>query len=148
MRHLFTGLLLLLFCLPCSSKMRHLERKEDAKRNEYLIEKSKEVIMAFGSDYYGDYKEPLITDIKTFKETFKDDPVLKNKKLFGRKYYTVTYQYDPSVETLLYNYAAAVDIWADDGQPKEVRFGNGRGQNFYAISYRRLRKIKVKEADY
>ena len=67
MRHLIVALILLLLCSPCFSKMRHLERKEESKRNEYLVDKAKEVIMAFGPDYYRDYKEPIISDINSFK---------------------------------------------------------------------------------
>lgn len=147
MRHLSVALILLLLCSPCFSKMRHLERKEESKRNEYLVDKAKEVIMAFGPDYYRDYKEPIISDINSFKETFKDDPVLKNKKLYGRKYYTVTFLYDPSLENLRYNYSAKVDIWADNGQPKEVCFGSSYGHNFYVVSYKDWLKKGIKEND-
>lgn len=42
MRHLIVALILLLLCSPCFSKMRHLERKEESKRNEYLVDKAKD----------------------------------------------------------------------------------------------------------
>lgn len=147
MRHLCVALILLSICTPCCSKMRRLDRKQESKRNEYLIEKAKEVIMAFGPDYYRDYKEPVISDINTIKETFKDDPVLKDKKLFGRKYYTVTFLYDPSEENLKYNFSAIVEIWADDGQPAVVMFGSGRVQQFYATTYKDWIKKGIKESD-
>jgi len=140
---------LISFCLfsHSFSQMHHLENKDDSKRNKYLVQKAKEVIIAFGPDYYRDYKEPIISDIIVFPETFENDPVLKDKKLFGRKYYTITFMYDPLAETLLYNYAAEVDIWADDGQPANVRFGCGRGKCFYSVSYKEWLKKGIKEEE-
>lgn len=120
MRHLIVALILLLLCSPCFSKMRHLERKEESKRNEYLVDKAKEVIMAFGPDYYRDYKEPIIFDINSFKETFKDDPVLKNKKLYGRKYYTVTFFYVVSYKDWLKKGIKENDIIPYIATEKEV----------------------------
>lgn len=120
MRHLIVALILLLLCSPCFSKMRHLERKEESKRNEYLVDKAKEVIMAFGPDYYRDYKEPIISDINSFKETFKDAPVLKNKKLYGRKYYTVTFFYVVSYKDWLKKGIKENDIIPYIATEKEV----------------------------
>lgn len=120
MRHLIVALILLLLCSPCFSKMRHLERKEEPKRNEYLVDKAKEVIMAFGPDYYRDYKEPIISDINSFKETFKDAPVLKNKKLYGRKYYTVTFFYVVSYKDWLKKGIKENDIIPYIATEKEV----------------------------
>ena len=127
--------------------MNNLERKEESQRKEYLTNIAKEVILTFGPDYYRDFKEPIISDTITFRETFKEDPVLRNKNFYGRKYYSVKYLYDPSIEKFLYNFVAEVDIWADDGQPKEVRFGNGYGQNFYITSYKKWKKRGIKESE-
>lgn len=140
---------LISFCLfsHSFSQMHHLENKDDSKRNKYLVQKAKEVIMAFGPDYYRDYKEPIISDITVFPETFKNDPVLKDKKLFGRKYYSVTYVYDTSVENLKYSIAARVNIWADNGQPASVFFGSGFGHNFYKVTYKEWLKKGIKEEE-
>jgi len=147
MKFLSTLLVFLSLCNPVFSHMRNLEKKEESKRNDYLIKISKEVIMAFGPDYYREYKEPIISDITVFPETFKNDPVLKDKKLFGRKYYSVTYVYDTSVENLKYSIAARVNIWADNGQPASVFFGSGFGHNFYKVTYKEWLKKGIKEEE-
>ena len=147
MKHYIILLFFLSLCNPIFSQMGNLDKKAESKRNDYLMKISKEVILSFGPDYYRDYKDPVISELIVFPETFKNDPVLKDKEFFGRKYYTVTYQYDQSVETLLYGFAAKVDIWADDGQPKEVRFGSGYGHNFYVVSYKDWLKKGIKEND-
>lgn len=146
-RYNFIFLVSMFLCTPCFSQMNNLERKEESQRKEYLTNIAKEVILTFGPDYYRDFKEPIISDTITFRETFKEDSVLRNKNFYGRKYYSVKYLYDPSIEKFLYNFVAEVDIWADDGQPKEVRFGNGYGQNFYITSYKKWKKRGIKESE-
>lgn len=147
MKHFLIASVLLLLCSPCFPQMRHLDRKEESKRNEYLIEKSKEVIMTFGPDYFRDYKEPVISEIQTVLEHYSEDPDLKDKNLYGRKYYTVTYLYDKSKENLKFNFAALVEIWAEDGQPKRVMFGSGLGHGFLRTPYKEWIKKDLKKSD-
>lgn len=115
-------------------KIHNLSRMNENDRNAYLVEKAKEVVLNFGPDYYREYGEPEISELKTFTED-------RWEKYKGDKYYTVTFRYDKTKETLEWDFAAEVDIWEKDGEPQGVKFGNGIGLHFLKKSYRQ----KVKE---
>ncbi|MBR1667626.1 MAG: hypothetical protein IJ693_05015 [Bacteroidaceae bacterium] len=106
---------------------------------------AKEVVMNFGPDYYRDYKEPEISKKQVFEDDSEGIPeVMRNA---GRPYYTVTLFYDREKEQLAEKFAAAIDIWADDGEPMRVLFGNGMGINFFFNPYREWTKAGVKDSE-
>lgn len=105
-------------------------------RNAYLIEKAKEVIMNFAPDYYREYRAPEFSGIETLEGWGEHD---------GEKYYTVTFLYDKTKETLEWNYAARVHIMEKDGEPWGIECGNGMGIHFFKESYRDWIKRGIKE---
>ena len=97
-----------------------------AGKRDSLIALAKEVVLKFGPDYYREYKQPEIS--------YKQYPPVGNstyerdKKFANRYYYRITYPYDKTQETLEWDYAAEVDIWAETFEPKDVMFGCGVGR--------------------
>lgn len=97
----------------------NLDSMPVAQRDSLLISIAKEFIMKNGPDYYREYKPPVISHKKY--EAYPD------RRNDGRKYYTVTFLYDPAEETLYWDFAAKAEIWADNGNIIGVTFGNGIG---------------------
>ena len=95
-----------------------------AQRDSLLISISKEAILKYGPDYYREYKQPEIR-YKIVPNT-GDDSKGKNA---NRIFYIVTYQYDPIEETLEWDFAAEVRIWAETGDLFGVTFGTGFGRS-------------------
>ena len=88
------------------------------KKNE-LITLAKEVVLKFGPDYYREYKSPVIEESKYGGEKFT----------VGRAFFSISFPYDPTQETLDWeHYAASVDIWADTFEPFSVGFGCAMGR--------------------
>lgn len=141
-------LIILMFFTQGFPQMRNLDRKKEAKRNEYLVKTSLEVIRSFGPDYISDCNShPIISDILTFPETFENDSTLKEKKMYGRQYYSVTFSKNTEGNKSQDVYVAIVHIWEDDGQPKEVLFNNGQGHNFYTTSFHNWKKRGIQKSD-
>ena len=114
-----------------------LKEIEKERKNDYLIKISKEVIQKFGPQYYIEQTIPIINfETKTFIFNNKEMGVAPEDedifiKYSDRKYYEVIWPSDSLLRELHCEYAAIVQIWEDDGQPKEVTFGNGYGIGFY-----------------
>lgn len=136
--------LLLFFALMCSlqitaqSTICNLSKMCEPDRKAYLIKKAKEVVLNFGPDYYREYGEPEISGIEILEGW-------KYTEFLGKKYYTVTFRYDKTKETLEWNYAACVHIMEADGEPWGVEFGNGLGIHFFKESYRDWVKRGIKK---
>lgn len=140
----------LIFSLSLYAQDRNMSLSEMKKkeRNAYLVEKSKEVIMAFGPRFYREYGEPEISGREVYE--IKGNDIYRRstrEKYVGMGYYTVTFRYDMEKEIFEWDYAAIVEIW-DDGEPKTVSFGEGYGTYFYEESYkerigRGLRKSEI-----
>ena len=101
----------------------------EQERDEYLVAKAKEVVLNFGPDYYREYGEPEISEVMVYNS----DNMWREHN--GKRFYTVTFRYDKTKESLEWDYAAFVEIWENDGQPKEVYFGNGAGFHFFKKPY-------------
>ncbi len=106
------------------SGMKHLSRKSEAKRNAYLRQLAREVVLNFGPDWYREYGEWEVTGPFVYEMPSAD------LARHGRNYYKVTSWYDKNVETMDWYYASQVTIWEDDGQPEGVTFGTGMGLGF------------------
>lgn len=122
-----------------------LSQMDSVKRYNYLVKLSGEVIKHFGSGYYREYKEPTISELRVFSDSAHAQQYPEVKRNLGRKYYTVTFPCDNSQERLEWNYAAKVEIWDDNGEPKGVMFGHGLGIHFSFRSYRDWLKMGIKE---
>ena len=121
-----------------------MKKKE---RNAYLVEKSKEVIMAFGPRFYREYGEPEISGREVYE--IKGNDIYQRstrEKYVGMGYYTVTFRYDMEEEIFAWDYAAVVEIW-DDGEPKTVKFGEGYGTYFYEESYKDRLERGLRESE-
>lgn len=123
----------------------NLSKMTSEQRNKYLVDMAKDVISRFGPEYYRDYKEPEISDVKIFLDSTYRHPEIIRK--LGKKYYTVTFFYDKEIELLAWDYAAMVDIWEENGEPKEVLFGNNIGIDFSSQPYRKWLEKGVKDDD-
>ena len=130
--------ILLLFILAVTmsscgtSRPNLLGKMPKAEREAYLIKLGKEVTKAFGPGYYREYKQPLISKPEKFKDNDMRPEIQAN---IGRKYYVVTFLYDPSKEKLDWDFASKVEIWQDTGEPMGAIFGNGYGRDFIFDSY-------------
>ena len=122
--------------ITAQSTVSNLSEMYYPDRNAYLIEKAKEVIMNFAPDYYREYCAPEFSGIETLEGWGEHD---------GEKYYTVTFLYDKTKETLEWNYAARVHIMEKDGEPWGIECGNGMGIHFFKESYRDWIKRGIKE---
>ena len=135
------SLIVALLCslqITAQSNVCNLSKMYEPDRNAYLIKKAKEVVMNFGPDYYREYGEPEISGIETLEER-------KYTEFNGEKYYTVTFRYDKTKETLEWDYAARVHIMEKDGEPWGVQFGNGLGLHFFRESYKEKLKRGIKK---
>lgn len=142
MRKVTVLLLLMCFSVSFHAQTIDLSKMSVKQRDEYLINLSREVVMNFGPDYYREYKMPTVSEVKVFHDSTNHRPeILRN---IGRKYYRVTYLYDKAKELFACNYAAQVDIWADDGEPKNVQFGSGWRIEFAGHPYRKWVKEGIK----
>jgi len=139
--------LLFILCVFCfvsfHAQTVNLSKMQLQQRNEYLVDLAKEVTRQFGPDYYREYKEPEISGEKVFEGKWDTSPEVQ--RCVGRRYYTVTFRYDKTKERLNWNYSSQVDIWADDGEPKGVLFGNGIGVHFFERPYHQWVREGVKE---
>ena len=100
----------------------------EAKRDSLLISISKDVILKFGPDYYREYKEPEIS----YKKYPPIDQIYDKRFVnwADRYFYEIKFFYDPAEETLNWDFAARVSIWADTGDLYAVDFGSGAGRYF------------------
>lgn len=115
------------------SGVKHLSRKPEEKRNAYLKQLAREVVLNCGPEWYREYGEWEVTGPFVYEMPSAD------LARHGRKhyyYYKVTSQYDRNVETLNWDFASQVKIWEDDGQPEGVTFGTGMGRGFTRLSYK------------
>ena len=107
---------LLSSCLFVTAQSLDLQKLSEKKRNKHLVETAKEVTMAFAPEYYREYKKPIILGPYDYDPS--KFPSLENRNQYiGRSYYVVIIPYDFSKENLDRDYAARIQIWADDGTP-------------------------------
>lgn len=112
----------------------NLRDLSEKKRQEYLLNLSKEVILNLGPDFYRTENPPEIKGPVIHKKTLSDDNL--TKRYYGREYYSVIYPYNKAEEPLGgHSFSARVDIWAENGEPCSVMFGTGMGFQFYTNSY-------------
>ena len=123
----------------------HLSQMDSVKRYEYLVKLAREVVLNFGPGYYRDNMNPTISDLRVFSDSSLVERFPEAKRNLDRKYYTVTIPYDHAQEQLEWGYAANVEIWEDDGEPKSVMFGHGLGIHFTSRPYREWVKEGIKE---
>lgn len=115
------------------SGMKRLARKPEDKRNAYLRQLAREVVLNTGPDWYREYGEWEVSGPFVYTASSLHPKEMAHD---GRKYYRVTSRYDENVERLNWNYASQVDIWEEDGQPAGVLFGLGVGKTFNIVSYK------------
>ena len=132
---------------PSSSNNIYLSQMESLKRNEYLVKLAREVVQNFGPGYYRDNMNPTISDLRVFSDSSLVERFPEAQQNLGRKYYVVTIPYDYAQEQLEWDYAAKVEIWEDDGEPKGVMFGHGLGIHFTFRPYREWVKMGIKEEE-
>ena len=122
-----------------------LSQMDSVKRNEYLVKLAREVVLNFGPGYYRDNLNPTISDLKVFSDSSLVKRFPEAQQKLGKKYYVVTIPYDHTQEQLEWSYAAEVEIWEDDGEPKGVMFGHNLGYHFTFRPYREWVKNGIKE---
>jgi len=127
------------------STAQNLNNMPVAQRDSFLIASAKEAILLLGPDYYREYKQPEIVYRKMPPaDSIGDKRFVSNA---NRYYYSVIYRYNPEEEILNMDYAARVDIWADNGKLDVVAFGcnlaygplenrDWRNENLKQIPYR------------
>jgi hypothetical protein len=122
---------------PIDGKLALSQMTEEA-RNEYLLKKSKEVVLNFGPEWY---QEPMTTTIRGPVAYHAMDS--RSQKYNGRQCYFVSYYYDKYKDTG-FSRAFTVCIWEEDGEPEGILYGNEHGQAFFG-SYNKMVKDGVKK---
>ncbi|MCR4836339.1 MAG: hypothetical protein K5899_08170 [Bacteroidaceae bacterium] len=108
----------------------------EEERKEYLIKKAIEVTQNFGPGWYRESVVPIVSDQKVFDESIIPKSQPNIRKYPGRKYYIVRLDFDEETrKKYVWSHASEVRIWADDGEPFMITFGNTFGVNFYSKSY-------------
>lgn len=108
----------------------------EEERKEYLIKKAIEVTQNFGPGWYRESVVPIVSDQKVFDESIIPKSQPNIRKYLGRKYYIVRLDFDEETrKKYVWSHASEVRIWADDGEPFMITFGNTYGVNFYSKSY-------------
>jgi YD repeat-containing protein len=125
----------------------HLSQQDSVKRNEYLVKLAREVVLNFGPGYYRENMNPEVSAIRMYLDSTHVERFPEDRKNIGRKYYVVTFPYDHTQEQLEWGYAAKVEIWEDDGEPKGVMFGCNLGYHFTFTSYREWVKMGIKRGE-
>ncbi len=119
--------------IPEWAKFRLMTEEE---RKEYLIKKAIEVTQNFGPGWYRESVIPIVSDQKVFDESMIPKSQPNIRKYLGRKYYIVRLDFDEETrKKYVWNHASEVRIWADEGEPFMVTFGNTYGVNFYRKPY-------------
>ncbi|MDR2563117.1 MAG: hypothetical protein LBC98_04160 [Prevotellaceae bacterium] len=111
-----------------SAHLQNLDKMPQAKRDSTLISIASDVVLKYGPGYYREDKEPVII-------RGQDSPG-------ARIYYSVKFLYDETQESLEWDYAAIVRIWADTGKPASVLFGNWVGRSVYEAELQNPEKIQ------
>jgi hypothetical protein len=111
-----------LFAASCVSHktLTNLDSLSEKKRNAYLKAVAKEVVVKYGTGYYRDYKEPVISR----GQVPPQGEINTTGENAGRFFYHITYQYDKTKENLG-EFAIQIGFWEDTGEPLVVSFGNG-----------------------
>lgn len=108
----------------------------EEERKEYLIKKAIEVTQNFGPGWYRESVVPIVSDQKVIDESIIPKSQPNIRKYPGRKYYIVRLDFDEETrKKYVWSHASEVRIWADDGEPFMITFGNTYGVNFYSKSY-------------
>ena len=129
----------------CYAQESSLSKMTEKARNDYLLKLSKEVVHNFGPEWY---KEPFVTEfsgIQVYENKAYDLP--EGKKCNGRHYYTIVFRYKKYQNLPKWHFAFKVSVWEDDGEPKDIMFGNDEGITFVFCSYRELLRKGVKKED-
>ena len=127
----FIILSVLFMSLDSFAQNNNLNKMTKKIRNEYLIGMGKKVMAEFGPDWYNDSLQVSISKEKTFNQ--KEFGTGGNKeKYYGGTYYTVTFFNEQKENEPVWKYAAQVSIWADNGEPMMIIYGNGVGNQFYS----------------
>jgi hypothetical protein len=100
----------------------NLDSMPQAQRDSLLISTAKEVVLRYGPGYYREDKKPVIK--RSIYPKFETD----QGKNAGRLVFGIKFFYDKTKEQLDKDYAAAIGIWGDTGNPYIVHFGNGWGR--------------------
>ena len=145
--------IILLAIILCNANMEaqeiDLNKMTEEARNEYLLKIAKEVTQKFGPGWYRESVIPSISDLKVFGERpMSETSQLDFRKNIGRKYYIVTFNYDEKTrKKYVWSYASKVRIWADNGDPFVISFGNTYGVHFLGKSYKQWLLSGIEEED-
>ena len=143
-RTVLIPLLLCLSLLAMGQEKKDFASMKKAEREAYMINLAMEVAQNFGPDYC---REPLNARIlKPMEFEGKQNLHPEISQNHGRRYYTVEFRY-AGRQVPDYVYASKVQIWADNGEPSGVWFGNGRGIHFMQTSYKDWLKRGIKQEE-
>ena len=109
----------------------------------------REATRTFGPEWYD--QGPLTPQVNDSLFVFKDDYDMRPEvqRNVGRTYYTVRLLYDEAARKRIWrDLASTVSVWADNGEPSEIIFGNNLGYNFLFRGYRDWVKDGVKKEDH
>ena len=122
MKKLISLVVFLFLCIFVTAQSKDLQKLSEKKRNKFLAEKAKEVVMALAPDHYREYKKPIVMGPYDY-DARKYEHIPNRDQYIGKKYYIVIIPYDFAKENLDYDFAAEVGIWAEDGNPKSFQAG-------------------------
>lgn len=122
MKKMYFMVIVMLFAMQSFAQKIDLSKMDEKSRNEYLINKAHEVTKAFGPEYYRPNAIGVISEVQIYAMPERDIKNAKDWELsnLGRNFYIVKF---PTRELLYNRFTSKVEIWEDDGQPKEVQIG-------------------------
>jgi len=128
MKNINKQLIVILFVINLiAAKAQQFDMMPSKQRDSLLIAAAKEIVMKYGTDYYREYKPPIIERHKVPPKS----EINPTGEMADRIFYRVIFLYNKEQEQLEYDYAARVAFWNDTSKPSGIAFGNGR---FFMIS--------------
>jgi hypothetical protein len=122
--HIMIFIILLVVGCASNKMPTNLDSLSEKKRNAYLKNVSKDVVLKYGQEYYRNYKEPVILR----GQVPQKGEINTTGEDAGRYFYHIAHQYDDTKELLEYPFLTRVQIWEDTGQPSSIFFGTGLGR--------------------
>ena len=149
MNRIFSTIILALCSLSAIAQDVDLRLLGKEQCDEYLVRMGREATRTFGPEWYD--QGPLTPQVNDSLFVFKDDYDMRPEvqRNVGRPYYTVRLLYDEAARKRIWrDLASTVSVWADNGEPSEIFFGNNLGYNFLFRGYREWVKAGVEKEDF
>lgn len=144
MKRIITLTIVFACCWSAFAQQTNLSQMTEKARNEYLVNKAKEVALAFAPEWLRWEVTPQVSPKQKYYSNNQRADIQQN---VGREYYTVTFYYNEETKARIkYDYGVRVRIWANDGIVADIGAGDW-GRAFLGTSYEQMKKEGIKPED-